>query len=260
MEFDSLRDLLYAPDPSSTDAVSTSHDHAGSASIPQLAPELHDVDYDQHVRELVYEKRAKPKDRTKTEEELALEEKEALEKAERRRRKRMLGLEESESEDEGNSRRKRKRGGDDLEDDFDGPELSGLGPGLDEGEKVEQASEGEERDCGESSEDDDDEGDDPESTDGPDISEAEDGDQEELVQSRKVGERRLSSPKPSKELPFTFSCPSSHAEFLDIIDDVEDQDVPTVVHRIRALHHTSLAPENKFKLQVSMRFASLATF
>ena len=32
-----------------------------------------DQEYDQFVRELAFEKRAKPKDRTKTEEEIALE-------------------------------------------------------------------------------------------------------------------------------------------------------------------------------------------
>ena len=40
-----------------------------------------DKDYDQHVRELALDKRAQPKDRAKTEEELALEAKEALENA-----------------------------------------------------------------------------------------------------------------------------------------------------------------------------------
>ena len=44
------------------------------------------------VRELAFDKGSKPKDRTKTEEELALEEKEALEKVERTR---MLGRNET---------------------------------------------------------------------------------------------------------------------------------------------------------------------
>ena len=66
----------------STDAVSTK----------LAADNKHeDINYDQHVRELALDKRAKPKDRTKTEEELALEAKEALEKAERKRLQRMMG-------------------------------------------------------------------------------------------------------------------------------------------------------------------------
>ena len=138
-QFAALRELIYAPDPSSS----------GSNSIPlgvrdkpvNPTPEadpvatkfIGDNDYDQHVRELAYDKRAKPKDRTKTEEELALEAKEALEKAERRRRRRMLGLDESESEDETSMRKgKRKRGADDLDDDFNEfPEdFNELGAGL----------------------------------------------------------------------------------------------------------------------------------
>jgi nucleolar protein 14 len=54
----------------------------------------------------------------------------------------------------------------------------------------------------------------------------------------------------SSELPYTFPCPSSHEEFLDIVEGIVDQDIPTVVERIRALHHPSLGAENPSKLQV----------
>ncbi|KAF7352288.1 putative nucleolar complex protein 14 [Mycena venus] len=250
-EFDSLRDLIYAPDPSAS----------GSNSIP-LGPgaapkpvelESHDVDYDQRVRELAFDARAKPKDRTKTEEEVALAEKEALEKAERRRRKRMLGLDESDSEDEdGRSRKKRKRGGDDLEDDFDDEEgWNGIGTGL--GDQV-PAVAGEDADSSGSEGEDDgeeDEEDDDEESDGQQDDEEEsevEGDHEELIASAKPSAKRKSKTR-DKELPFTFPCPASHEELLEILEDVDDKDVPTVIQRIRALYHTSLAPENKFKLQ-----------
>ena len=64
--------------------------------------------------------------------------------------------------------------------------------------------------------------------------------------------QKLKKSKPSKtnELPYTFSCPDSHDDFLKIVADIDDADVPTVVKRIRALHHPSLAEDNKFKLQV----------
>jgi nucleolar protein 14 len=52
------------------------------------------------VRELVFDQRSKPKDRTKTEEELALEAKIALEKAERQRIRRMNGEDDDESSEE----------------------------------------------------------------------------------------------------------------------------------------------------------------
>lgn len=80
-----------------------------------------DKDYDTLVRELFFDHRSKPSDRTKTEEELAADEKARLEKLERARLRRMRG-ESDESEDEENTRsskrRRRERGGDDLEDDF----------------------------------------------------------------------------------------------------------------------------------------------
>ena len=263
MDFDSLRELIYAPDPSSTGAnsIPLGGGSRTEPGVPQLAPEPQDADYDQHVRELVYDKRAKPKDRTKTEEEVALEEKEALEKAERRRQKRMLGLDESESEDEGTSWRKRKRGGDDLEDDFEDTEWTGLGAGLGEGGDVgvgsggENGQEGDDEEDGEESEGDEEssgqeeeESDDVESE-SREGEEGEEGEPEDLVQAT-VPSKSKSRTKNLKELPFTFSCPSSHEEFLEIVQDVEEKDVPIVVHRIRTLHHTSLGPENKFKLQV----------
>ncbi|KAJ7688697.1 nucleolar protein 14 [Mycena rosella] len=252
-EFDSLRDLIYAPDPSASGSNSIP---LGAAPKPvELAPP--DVDYDQRVRELAFDARAKPKDRTKTEEEVALAEKEALEKAERRRRKRMLGLDESDSEaEDGRSRKKRKRGGDDLEDDFDNDEAwDGIGAGLgdqapaakvgDEDEDEDEGSSADEED-GEEEEDEDDEASDN-GQDEDEESEVE-GDHEALIGSAKPTKRK--SKAPDKELPFTFPCPATHEELLEILDDVDDKDVPTVVQRIRALYHTSLAPENKYKLQV----------
>ncbi|GLB34168.1 putative nop14-like protein [Lyophyllum shimeji] len=250
-DFAALRDLIYAPDPST----------AGSNSAPGLSSEAavltipaESGDYDQHVRELAFEKRAKPKDRTKTEEELALEEKEALEKAERRRQKRMVGLDESDSEDEGKSRGKRKRGGDDLEDDFVNDEdWEGLGAGLSEaatGIADSKGSEAAEEDgySEDGSEDGSEEAsDDVDSEDSED--EAEEGEHEALVQLRNGAPRKKSAKGKAKELPFTFPCPSTHEEFLEIVDDVADADVPTVVKRIRALYHPSLGPDNKSKLQ-----------
>jgi Nop14-like family len=85
-EFDSVRGLLYSGDPSSEDNI-----------VPEATGR--DENYDQLVRELAFDKRAIPKDRTKTEEELASEAKEALENAERRRLERMIGEDEGEEED-----------------------------------------------------------------------------------------------------------------------------------------------------------------
>lgn len=266
-DFNSLRDLIYAPDPSST----------GSNSVPLGRPRpdmdivkdkiTEDVDYDQHVRELAFDKRSKPKNRTKTEEELALEEKEALEKAERRRRKRMLGLEESDSEDEDKPRGKRKRGADDLDDDFNesDTERNGLGAGLGDEKLVDETEESDgaqEEEDSEGDDDDNDGGDDDDEDDELDGSsedlegdEGEEGEHEDLVRAATNAKGKTKKQgRSNKELPFTFPCPSTHEEFLEIVDDIDDKDVPIVVQRIRALYHTSLSPENKFKLQVNIFF------
>ena len=262
-QFATLRELIYAPDPSSS----------GSNSIPlgtrEVAPRSltdpyaalptivnDDGDYDQHVRELAFDKRSKPKDRTKTEEELALEEKEALEKAERRRRRRMLGQNESDSEEDGTVKGKRKRGADDLDFDDEGPgEWSGLGAGLDQtSAPLSEASE--EEDAEEVAETSDDESSDKgdAESDGDEFlrnSDELDEEHEDLVTSASLPKRKSKGKKGAKhELPFTFPCPGSHEEFLQIIEDLDDEDVPTVVQRIRTLYHTSLGADNKFKLQV----------
>jgi len=248
-DLESLRSLLYTVDTErSADEV--------KLSTAVEAPSTEDQEYDKAVRELAFEQRAKPKDRTKTEEELALEEKQVLERAERKRRRRMRG-EDSDSEGE-NGRRKRLKqiGGDDLKDDFYGED--GFGPGLqeegsgesDEGEESDEDGGGDEygeEGSGDVDNEDDDEDEDGTESEAEGMGLAEEGDDAELVPKRKgkTGESRA-----EKELPYMFPCPESHEEFLDILDDVNDEDVPTVVHRIRTLHHPSLAEDNKLKLQV----------
>src|SRR5258706_5271104 len=112
----------------------TTEDSATTLGPDNPKPPLPIVDdYDQLVRELVFDKRSQPKDRTKTEEEIAQEEKEALEKAERARLRRMMGEEDEETDEEG-ERSKRPPSRDDLDDDFmeeDKDEgWAGIGTGL----------------------------------------------------------------------------------------------------------------------------------
>lgn len=173
----------------------------------------------------------------------------------------MNGEDDSDSEGEELGRkRKRKRGGDDLEDDFmeETGEWDGLGSGLDtrlsdKGEEADYGeddeNEGDEEDGAEYDADSDEEGDEEE------IGEIEGGEHEELVKSVKPKHKRKEpSSESKKEIPYTFQCPSTHEEFLGIIEDVDDEDVAVVVKRIRTLHHPSLAEDNKFKLQVRAVF------
>ena len=280
-----------------------------------------DDSYDKHIRELAFDRRAKPQDRLKTEEETAQEEVEKLEKAEKARKRRMEGLEDEEAEKEAggykNKRRKAVPAADDLDDDF-APEEDefGLGAGVDAGEEefkgfkvkpgrmpskkrgivkaVKSDSEPEEDDDesedGEDEEDDDEEGseegsDEEEDDDEEGDSEDEfsdldmtmerpekkasvaDGDKEEDMNDLSAAKTKAkAASKPAKaekkaklssdavtaasELPYTFPCPTSLGHFLSIIEKIDIKDVPTVVHRIRALYHPKLSPQNKAKMQV----------
>ncbi|THG95876.1 hypothetical protein EW026_g5859 [Hermanssonia centrifuga] len=266
-ELDSIRSLLYAPDHSAAppDTTSGKGDSKPIVTAGLNTEDLEeDKEYDQFVRELAFEKRAQPKDRTKTEEELALEEKEALEKAERKRMRRMNGEDdESDSEEGGGKKAKgrRQRGGDDLADDFmeEDDEWDGLGAGL--GDRIGENGKNEDDSGDDEGEDEDEDEDEDESEQGEgdlgedgvsesDAEEGEEGESEELVKTKKPKPKSKSiTSGTEKELPFTFPCPSSHEEFMEIVEDIDDVEIPTVVKRIRTLHHPSLAQDNKFKLQ-----------
>jgi nucleolar protein 14 len=270
---------------------------------PNAAPEP--VDYDQFVKSLAFDRRAKPTDRTKTEEEIALEEKEKLEEAEKKRLRRMRGEPDSDEEDEGaggkGKKRKakvdenRKRGADDLEDDFDMEEgemgmegAYGLGGGLGdagpEGEdEDEEMEDGDEEDGSEGEDDEEgtgeEESDDMEDLDDSEAGEAqpEDGDDEEDVSTlptdtsllipsatKSIAKAAVRTAKSTaskaaarKELPFTFPCPTSHEEFVELLEEHDvgperPEDVEIVVKRIRAVWHPSLGEGNKERMQILM--------
>ncbi|KAF8928499.1 Nop14-like protein [Dissophora ornata] len=277
-----------------------------------------DDSYDKHIRELAFDRRAKPQDRLKTEEEIAQEEVEKLEKAEKARKRRMEGLSVGEDESEKGGYKKRRKAvpaADDLDDDFAPEEVDefGLGIGMDAGEEVfkgakpgrmpskkrrtakvdksDSEGEGDEEDEEDEDDDEEEEGDDDDEE-GEDDEEEEDDDEEggdseddfsdlDMEMERptsKVGAadddeddmNDMSTPKtkttakaekktkgPSAdataaaaELPYTFPCPTSLSHFMSIVENIAQKDVPTVVHRIRALYHPKLSPQNKEKMQI----------
>lgn len=247
-EFDDIRNLILsvAAVKSNLSTVTVAEhnskgDTAVESSLTKKLPE-EDQQYDQLVRELALNKRAQPKDRTKTEEEIALEEKESLEKAEKARLRRMLGEELEDDDSHGNRGRKRPRGGDDLEDDFGEESSGGLGLGLEEKEEDGKDGKDDEDDAEECHTDSEEE-------------EEWDGFKGDDVRVDSKDTRISQKPKTSKnlELPFTFPCPASHDEFLSILDEIESQHLGTVVHRIRALYHPRLDQDNLKKLQVSIQ-------
>lgn len=128
-DFTTIQALMSGSTPSALNREATSASNALNISS--------DRTYDQFVRELLFDVRARPKNRTKPEEEIALENKAALEKAERKRLKRMQGIVEDTSDEEQRSfyhRKSRHKGGiDELDDDTrPADEWSGLGTGLEE--------------------------------------------------------------------------------------------------------------------------------
>ncbi len=160
----------------------------------------------------------------------------------------MQGLDEEESDEGRRAKRSKteKAGGDDLDagQNLDGMDLDGLGAGLQE----ESASVFGDTD----SESDESE---PQEQDGLDPSSESD---ESDDQHSQFSEKQRPGPSKSRpdthseelSLPFVFPCPGSHEEWLEIVQDVDQPDIATVIQRIVALHHPSLGRDNKEKLQV----------
>ncbi|GAA97776.1 uncharacterized protein L969DRAFT_91325 [Mixia osmundae IAM 14324] len=214
-------------------------------------------EYDRYVRELAFEKRAKPSNRLKTEEEKALEAKEALEKAEAARLRRMQGLPDIDQQSGGAST-KRAPQADDLSDDDDfglGHGLASAHAAIDEGETAHPIT-GKDAFDPESASDDDsasrqDEG---LSIDGllsDDEFAREEGPEAALVATKSPSERILQvSSSDAQRVPFSFELPASHDELMEIIEDPSAEEIDLVASRARTLYHPSLNKDNPLRLQV----------
>lgn len=250
-------------------------------TAPAVADQINDDGYDQFVRSLAFDARAKPKDRTKTEEEQALEEKERLEAAEAKRLRRMRG---EDSEDEDGPSNKRRKGdrapeADDLGDDFMGDVdedggISLLGKGITR-EAIEKGAESDsDSDSDEEGDSDEEEssGDQEDGEDGADVEgsdsdagelavsdmedldsdvdeESESESEDEMPRKRKDKGKGKAKAPAVKEIPYTFPCPATVEEFEECLEGLDSSALPIVVTRIRAIHHPSLAQGNKEKLQ-----------
>jgi len=304
-EFDDLRGLLTMAKPSARRPLPSQNSVFGRVEDERKDKELEEAaqkasaenkededdyqDYDKFVRELAFDQRAKPSDRTKTEEEIALEEKEKLEKAEKARKRRMEGLDSEDEDttasnrraDKGRAIKKRKREpqADDLDDDFDDSEGPQLGHGLtledimaakrdDDDDEEEGSGDEEEESEGEDSDEDEDEDEgsedesdiaDLDSSDEVHFGEDDEDDMNEVGANGKIvkgSAKKTKASAPSKkkvsenyEIPYTFECPSEHVEFLEILQDIQLEDTPTVIQRICVLYHIKLAAENRQKLE-----------
>lgn len=230
-------------------------------------------DYDVAVRKMIQDKRAKPTTRTKTYEQIAEQEADRLRELEEKRLKRMRGepVSESEGEEEESEPEAKVEDvpkpafeviyGDDDDVDF------GLGKGIKtrptatelgfddeddfiiEDDLVASGSDVDDIDDAEfdTSEDEDgaaesDDDEDDEFTKGL-LTESESKDA--IFSAEKQGHNAASA---GDGLPYTFPCPQSHDEFLELVKDVPLSKLPTVVQRIRALYHPKLRSEYKEKL------------
>ncbi|EPY50388.1 U3 snoRNP protein Nop14 [Schizosaccharomyces cryophilus OY26] len=200
-----------------------------AAKNQALRPSDADSRYDEFVREMVFDRRARPSERTKTEEELAQIEADRLRELEDQRLTRM------------------------QDDEIDYPEAEavetssratdnvfGFGKGL--------MLEGEDEDEEESMESSDSEEEWTGIEEGPKEADNAKNDEKKV---KEPYQRKISDGKPTKRasLAYTYPCPTSHKEFLGMIQGLSMEDQVTVVTRIRTLYHVKLHPENKARLE-----------
>ncbi|KAF9894212.1 nucleolar complex protein 14 [Aspergillus nanangensis] len=272
--FDMLRGIQPPPkpEPPKDDLATMNPDRA--ALLEGAADGDKEREYDQRLKELTFDKRSQPTDRTKTAEEKVEEEAQRLKTLEEERLRRMRGEELSEEESE-----------EDESDDNDdeGGEIEMLD---DESIPDDAATFGLQQSTGQTArpdlavEDEDDfiidddlvesrsnaslsfDESDLEDSSAEESEDAKEEEEDELINgftipglgSGKAATATSETQETSQGLAYTYPCPGSHDEFLQIIEHVPIQDLPTVVQRIRALHHPRLHSDNKVKLS---RFAAV---
>lgn len=259
-----LRGVKKPPPPPTAEGL----DNALGAMNPERAALMNDADkaraekeYDRRLFEMKLDKRAAPTTRTKTGDEKAKEEAERLKKMEEKRMRRMRGEEDSSDEEEEQQKGETQLQGDedvlpddaaefglqdahtnlrppgvDDEDDFVIDDIVASGSEIDDAEVFSDSEV-------ESSDDDEE----------PEINEEEEEDEFVRGILGKSDEQQAHEAKKSLEtqvskLAYTYPCPQTHEELLDVLKGVTVTDTPTVVQRIRALYHPQLSAENKEKM------------
>ncbi|KAK7756837.1 nucleolar complex protein 14 [Diatrype stigma] len=222
--------------------------------------------YDMRLRQLALDRRAQPTDRTKTEEEEAEEKANKLKDLELKRLRRMEGQQESEDEEDGDNEEQAEEPNDGIqfmeneeEDQF----------GLGAGNKARPSA----AELGFDDEDDffieDDliaSGSDLEPVESDDSGDEADSDAEDDDDFTRglLNEQETNNPVFSNKLhglaqaegaqndadglPYTFPCPETLEELVQVTTAIPIAKVATVVQRIRALYHPKLDSSNKPKL------------
>ncbi|KAJ5339119.1 RRNA maturation protein (Nop14) [Penicillium brevicompactum] len=224
-------------------------------------------EYDQRLRQLTFDQRSKPTDRTKTEEEKVEEEAERLKKLESDRLRRMRGEELSDEEADNMDMDELPEDEDESEIDdathfglpaYPMPTDSRPDMGVEDeddfviDDDLVETNSNASLEIGESDIEEDSSDDESEGPDGED----------ELINGMTLPTDETAAASAAIEvnqesngkLAFTYPCPKDHESFLAIVKSVPVEEIPTVVQRIRALHHARLKPGNKDKLG---RFAEI---
>lgn len=230
-----------------------------------------DKEYEVRLRQLAQDTRAKPSERSKTEEEKVAQEASRVEDLEEKRAKRMRGEDVSDEEDSG-------QGAHEEDVAVTGPDAFGNDETMDEAaefglpsalpqqqaepeEKVEHEDEDEfamdddliasdsevdiSSESGASSASDDEEAD-------PEVVRDEEEDDEFVkgilgtsTDSPALTGANAAPKGATAGLSYTYPCPRTYAELLDVVKNTPVEQLPSVVQRIRALHHPSLSASNK---------------
>ncbi|KAE8145134.1 putative rRNA maturation protein [Aspergillus avenaceus] len=265
--FDMLRGVKppTKPEPPKNDLTAMNPDRA--ALLDGTADMDAEKEYDQRLKQLTFDQRSKPTDRTKTEEEKAEEEAERLKNLEEERLRRMRGEEISEDEEESEA----EEGSEMSEDESIPDDAMEFGLQQSSGQMDTRPELGVEDEddfiidddlvetrsdvslsLGESDE---------EESAAEESEEEEEEEEDELINGltmpgNMTGEALgvADEQQTDEALAFTYPCPKDHEEFLQTVKDVPVQDLPVVIQRIRALHNHRLHPDNKMKLS---RFAGI---
>jgi nucleolar protein 14 len=231
-----------------------------AALLAGLDREVADKEYDKRMRQMMFDQRSKPTERTKTEEEKALEEAKLLKELEEKRLRRMKGEPESEEDEEPEATADDEEAEDDVQSEHDDADEFGLSKktpgqwtrpeGIDDEDDFllddDLIASDSEADISEVSEDESE----PDET----MAVNEDADDEFLkdvitsTRNPAKGVNGVAIGSAPSKLAYTYPCPRTHEELLEVFKDIPTANIPTVVQRIRALYHAGLHEENKEKL------------
>lgn len=231
-----------------------------------------DKEYEVRLRQLAQDTRAKPSERTKTEEEKVKAEAERLRVLEEGRAKRMRGVEVEDDDDADDGRADDDAavdGVDAFEEEEEADEAAEFGfassapqPMQSEEAKVTHDDEDEfavdddliANDSDVELSDEESDASEDSDAEAADPTEARDEEEDDEFVKGILGDSTTtaanniplgSKTTGGKGLAYTYPCPRTHAELLDVIKDIPVDQLPIVVQRIRALHHPSLSASNK---------------